>query len=118
MPTPPTISDAEWEVMNVLWESSPRTANQVVEALEGKKDWNPRTVKTLLNRLVKKKALAFEAVGKSYLYRPAVAREQCLRSETRSFVDRVFGGAAGPMIAYFVQNTRLSDEEIAELKRI
>jgi BlaI family transcriptional regulator, penicillinase repressor len=118
MPIPPTISDAEWEVMNVLWESSPQTANQVVEALAGKKNWNPRTVKTLLNRLVKKKALGFEAVGKSYLYRPAIAREQCLRSEARSFVDRVFGGAAGPMIAYFVQNTRLSDEEIAELKRI
>ena len=118
MPNLPTISDAEWEVMNVLWESAPLAANDVVAALEGKKNWSPRTVKTLLNRLVKKKALAFETLGKSYLYRPAVGREQCVRTETKSFLERVFAGNAGPMIAYFVQNTKLTEQEIAELKRI
>ena len=71
MPTIPTISDAEWEVMAVLWTTSPLTANEVVDRLEGRKTWSPRTVKTLLNRLVNKKALAYETRGNRYLYRPA-----------------------------------------------
>src|SRR5882757_6804671 len=109
MPTPlPTISDAEWEVMNVLWDASPRTANDVVDQLAARRGWNPRTVKTLLNRLVNKRALAFEAQGKRYLYHPVVSRDQCVRAESRSFVARVFGGAVGPMLAHFVSQADLT----------
>lgn len=118
MPTIPTISDAEWEVMAVLWTTSPLTANEVVDRLEGRKTWSPRTVKTLLNRLVNKKALAFETRGNRYLYRPAVAREACVRAESRSFLTRVFGGAAGPAIVHLVANADLSPSEIAELKKL
>src|SRR5207248_950413 len=103
----PTISEAEWEVMNVLWATAPLTTNEVVDQLEGRKAWSPKTVKTLLNRLVKKKALAFETEGNHYLYRPAVKREECVRSESRSFVDRVFGGAVGPMLVHFVSQSKL-----------
>ena len=114
----PNISEAEWEVMRVIWEKSPIPANEVVERLGPLRGWSPRTVKTMLNRLVRKGALAFEAEGKRYLYRPRVTRDQCVRMESRSFLDRVFGGAAAPMLDYFVRNTRLSAEEIAELRRI
>jgi len=114
----PSISDAEWEVMNVLWDQSPLMANEVVERLAGRKGWSPRTVKTLLNRLVGKRALEFKAQGKRYLYRPAVGREQCVRAESRSFLSRVFAGSAGPMLVQFVSQADLTPDEIAELQRV
>ena len=119
MPKPVNISDAEWEVMHVLWDASAAlSANQVVEALAGRKDWNPRTVKTLLNRLINKGALAYEAQGKRYLYRPRVSREQCVRDETRSFLSRVFAGAPGPMLLQFVAQAKLTPDEVDALKRL
>jgi BlaI family penicillinase repressor len=119
MATNINISDAEWEVMRVLWAApGAMTASRVVEALAGRKEWNPRTVKTLLNRLTKKGALTFEARGKVYWYRPGVAQAECVKSEGRSFLARVFGGDGGAMLVHFVKETRLSPEEVAELKRI
>jgi BlaI family penicillinase repressor len=115
----PAISDAEWQVMRVIWEQpSPVTANEVVDALSGSTDWSAATIKTMLNRLVKKGALTFEAQGKRYLYRAKVKREQCVRSASRSFLQRVFGGALGPMLNHFVRDADLTPDEVAELKRI
>ena len=116
---PPSISDAEWDVMNVVWSAGgPVTAGEVVDRLAPLKSWNPRTIKTLLNRLLKKGALAAEAEGKRYLYRARVSREQCVRAETRSFLSRVFAGAAGPMLAHFVSQVDLSPAEVEELRRL
>jgi BlaI family penicillinase repressor len=114
----PSISEAEWEVMSALWEQSPLMASDVVQRLAGPKGWSPRTVKTLLNRLVKKGALAFEARGKRYLYRPALRREQCVRAESRSFLSRVFSGAVGPMLVHFVTHADLSPQEVQQLQRL
>ena len=116
---PPAISDSEWDVMNVLWSAgSPLSANDVVDRLAGVRDWSPRTVKTLLNRLINKGALAYDAEGKRYLYRPRVSREQCVRDETRSFLSRVFAGAPGPMLLQFVAQAKLTPEEVDALKRL
>jgi BlaI family penicillinase repressor len=112
------ISDAEWEVMQVLWQTAPLTANDVVERVAAKNRWNPRTVKTLLNRLVKKRALGFEAEGNRYRYFPKVSRDECVRSESRSFLRRVFGGQAPAMLAHFVSETPLTPREIAELRQL
>src|SRR5436305_8626918 len=109
--TPPPISDAEWDVMQVLWREAPLTANEVVERIAPQKQWNPRTVKTLLNRLVGKGALGYETDGNRYRYFPAVSREDCVRSKSRSFLSRVFGGAVGPMLAHFVNEAPLTREE-------
>lgn len=114
----PTISDAEWRVMQVLWGKSPRTAADVVDVLADKQNWRPRTVKTMLNRLVKKGALTFEQDGKRYLYQPAVTREQAVRHEVGTLRDRVFDGAAAPMLSYLIEQQDLSREQIDELKRI
>ena len=115
----PAISDSEWDVMNVLWAAPhPLTANDVVAALAGVRDWSPRTVKTLLNRLINKGALAYDAHGKRYLYRPKVTREQCVRDETRSFLSRVFANAPGAMLLQFVAQARLTPEEVEALKRL
>jgi BlaI family penicillinase repressor len=115
----PRISDAEWAVMSVLWEQSPRTAGEVVEALSVRPvSWSPPTIKTMLNRLVRKRALRFKADGKRYLYSPAVSRNACVRSETRGLVDRLFGGATGALLAHFVEDAHLSRAEIDQLRRM
>ncbi len=80
--------------------------------------WNPRTVKTLLNRLVKKGVVGYETHGREYHYYPRLGEAECAGAQTQSFVKRVFGGAAGAMVAAFLDNGQLSAEEIAELKQI
>jgi BlaI family penicillinase repressor len=115
----PALSDGEWEVMDVLWGADgPLLAEQIVDRISGRKSWSPRTVKTLLNRLIKKGALEFESQGKRYLYRPAVPREQCVGQASKSFLSRVFGGSAGPMLVHFVTHAKLSTAELAELQRL
>lgn len=118
MRTLPRISDGEWLVMQVLWSVPGLTADDVVEALEGKVTWNARTIRTLLNRLLQKKALKYEKEGRKYRYFPAVNQEQCIRQERRSFVRRVYGGTIAPMLAAFIDDAQLSPEDIKELKRM
>jgi BlaI family penicillinase repressor len=103
--------------MRVVWTRGAATAKDVVGELAGR-DWSAATVKTLLNRLLTKGALTHEARGKAYLYRPAVRMQDCVRQESQSFLDRVFGGATAPMLVHFVKRARLRPEEIEELKRI
>ena len=112
------ISAAEWEVMAVAWKRPPIAASEVIEQLEKKRGWHTRTVRTLLDRLVKKGALRFEVEGKRYLYWPKVTFEQCVQRESRGFLDRVFGGEPGPMLAHLVRTSPLSPAEIKHLKKI
>jgi BlaI family transcriptional regulator, penicillinase repressor len=114
----PTISDAEWEVMNVLWEQSPQTAGELAEALCERMNWSAKTLKTLLSRLVKKGVLRTQPQANRYLYSPLFPRSRYVRQESASFVDRVFGGGEAPMILHFVRRARLSKDEIEELRRI
>ncbi|MBN2088715.1 BlaI/MecI/CopY family transcriptional regulator [candidate division KSB1 bacterium] len=114
----PKISDSEWNIMKVLWEQAPLTANQIVEKLADKFTWNPRTVKTLINRLVKKNAVGYEQDGRIYLYFPVITEEVCIKAERRSFLNRVYNGALKPMLVSFIEEEKLSAEEIAELKQI
>lgn len=114
----PSISGAEWTVMRVLWERGPATANAVVQALEGAMHWKPKTVHTLLRRLTDKGALDYEKTGREFVFRPLLNERDCQLAESRSFLDRVFGGAVAPMVAAFVEQEKLTPEEIAELKRI
>lgn len=118
MKNTPRITDAEWLVMKTLWDKSPQTAMSVANAVEPSTKWKPKTVMTLLDRLVKKGALGYEKVGRAHHFRPLVREEDCLRSEGRSFLTRFFGGALKPMVAHFLENESLSKEEAAELKRL
>ena len=118
MSKPPSVTQAEWEVMRVLWERSPLAANEVVDAVAVRMKWNAGTVKTPLNRLVKKSALGFKAEGNRYFYRPNVTEEECVREESRSFVARVFGGNPGAMLCRFVDDIELTPQDIAELQKI
>ena len=112
MATPP-ITQTEWELMNVLWEG-PRTALEIAEAL----DRHPKTVKTLLGRLVRKGVLRFREEGNRYVYSPAIPRQRYVREESASFIERVFGGETTPALVHFVRSTKLTAEEIAELRRL
>lgn len=114
----PQISDAEWRVMQVIWESSPITANEVIDQLENNTDWKPKTVKTLIRRLVEKKVLGFHKEGKEYLYYPIVSENEGIRVESENFLKKVFNGSLNLMLANFIDEQRLSEEEIKELKRI
>jgi BlaI family penicillinase repressor len=114
----PQISDAEWEVMKVLWENGESTAGEIVQAVAAHNRWSPRTVKTLLNRLVKKGALGFEVNGRHYLYRARVGRDACVRQETRSFLSRVFDGAVAPAVVHFIEQSRLSPRELRQLRQL
>ena len=114
----PRISESEWQVMRELWLCGRATANEVVDALAGSTTWKPKTIKTLINRLVKKGALGFEKQGRAYLYHPLVNEADCVRAESRSFLSRVYGGALLPMLAHFIEEENLSPEEIEELRRI
>jgi len=114
----PQISDAEWQVMQVLWQGGEMTAGEVVEALSSSTNWRPRTIKTLLSRLVRKGAVAASADGRRYVYRARVSQKACVRQESRSFLSRVFGGDAAPAILHLLTHHKLSPEEIDQLKQI
>lgn len=114
----PKISDAEWQVMKVLWEESPVTANQIVDKLTVETEWKPKTIRTLINRLASKKAIDFDKDGRQYMYYPVLSEEECVRQETRSFMSRVRAGALKPMLAAFLEEENLTQEEIEELKSI
>lgn len=114
MVKPPQISDAEWDVMTVLWESSPLSGSEVAERLQA----HPKTVKTLLARLVRKGAIRYREESNRYLYLPVFTRERYVEQASRSFLERVFGGDATPALVHFVESAELSAEEIGELKAI
>ncbi|MCY9666043.1 penicillinase repressor BlaI [Paenibacillus alginolyticus] len=114
----PHISDAEWEVMKVLWAKTPCTANEVIEALEVRTDWKPKTVRTLLNRLAQKQAISYSQENRVYAYFPLVSEDECVKSETQSFLKRIYGGAFKPLLVNFLKEEQLSAEDIKELKNI
>ncbi|MBI3415592.1 MAG: BlaI/MecI/CopY family transcriptional regulator [Verrucomicrobia bacterium] len=118
VPPLPQISDAEWTVMKIIWQQSPISTSQVVQALENRIHWKPKTIHTLLSRLVQKGALTFEKQGREYLFRPLVDARHCVHEASRSFLNRVFDGELAPFLAGFLEREKLSRAEIAELRRI
>lgn len=118
MAATPRISSAEWEVMRVIWSRGESAAADVAEAIGPRHGWADRTVKTMLSRLASKGALTYRRDGKRYLYRAKVTQSQCIRAASRSFLKRIFAGDAVSAMAHFVENTRLSDEQIDRLKRL
>ena len=115
----PDISDSEWSVMEVLWERAPQTASEVTRTLKPTMKWAENTVRTLLTRLVEKGALKTDAnTSGTRIYLPAVKREACVRAESDSFLQRVFQGAAKPLLIHFAQNSKLTPEEVKELKKL
>lgn len=115
----PDIAESEWIVMEALWELSPQTASEVTKALKPTMNWAENTVRTLLTRLVEKGALKTgENANGTRTFTPAVKRDACVRAESESFMQRIFGGAAKPLLVHFAQNSKLTAEEVRELKML
>ena len=113
-----SISDAESTVMEVLWQNSPLGADEVCAALAGAQDWQEATVKTLLNRLLNKGAIAADKDGRRYLYRPLLRREDYLGAQSSSLIDRLFAGRIAPLVSHFSAQRKLSADDVAELKKL
>ena len=113
-----SISDAEAVVMEVLWGRHPASAEDVVAALAGRAEWAEPTVKTLLNRLLNKGAIAAEKDGRRYLYSPLLKREAWVLEESRGLLDRLFDGRVAPLVAHFSEQRKLSRKDIAELRKL
>ncbi len=112
------ISEAEHAVMEALWRNSPLTAAEVSDRVAPERGWSLATVKTLLSRLVAKKAVATAPDGRRFLYSPAIERTDYVDGESRRLVDRLFGGRAAPLLVHLVESEALSDEDIAEIERL
>lgn len=114
----PAISEAESRVMELLWQNAPQGSEELAAALHSETSWHENTVRTLLNRLVRKGAVCAEREGRRYLYSPVLTREQWQAHESRSLLDRVFGGRVAPLLVHFSRNQKLSAKDIAELRKL
>jgi BlaI family penicillinase repressor len=112
------ISGAESLVMELLWEAEPRTTDQIVEAAVARHAWGAATVKTLINRLLKKKALVSERVEGRTVYRSRLSREDYIAAESQSLLDRLFDGQLTPLVAHYAGRRGLTAEERARLKAL
>lgn len=113
------ISAAEWEVMRVLWKAGqPMTSRAIIVALEDNSEWQPKTIRTLVNRLTDKGVLAREESGKVLTFRPTVAEAECIRDESRTFLNRFFDGGLTPMLAHFLENENVTQEELDGLRQL
>ena len=115
-PTP--ISEAESVVMQVFWARGPLPSEEVVDAVESYGKWQESTIKTLLNRLLKKGALRARKETRRYIYSPVLTRDEWLAAESHGLVDRLFGGRVAPLVSYFSQQRKLSKKDVEELKQL
>ena len=112
------ISEAEAVVMEVLWRQAPRSAEEILADVGPRQGWQEGTVKSLLNRLLKKKAVKAERDGRRYLYAPRLTREQYVSQESKGLIDRLFDGRIAPLVAHFSDQRKLSRKDIAELRKL
>lgn len=113
----PKISEAEYEIMKAVWKNAPISTNEVVELFEGG-NWSPKTVQTLLARLVKKGVLGYEKRGRVFVYSPLIDEEEYRREESSSFLKKFYNGALNSMVLNFIDGDKLSADDIDELTRI
>ncbi|MBB3225945.1 putative transcriptional regulator [Luteibacter sp. Sphag1AF] len=113
-----SISEAESAVMSVLWDSAPRTSEEILAVLSQSHGWQEGTVKSLLNRLLKKQAVKADRDGKRYLYSPLLERADYVSEESAGLLDRLFDGRVAPLVAHFSHHRKLSKKDIAELRQL
>lgn len=113
----PKISEAECEIMKAVWKHAPISTNDVVSLFEGG-DWSPKTVQTLLARLVKKGVLGYEKKGRVFVYTPLIDEKEYIKEESSSFLKKFYDGALNSMVLNFIDGDKLSLEDMEELTRI
>ena len=114
----PTISEAEYEVMKVIWAHAPISTNEVVSKVLETSTWSSKTIQSLLARLVKKGALEYKKNSRVYVYTPLVKEEEYLEKESTSFLNRFYNGTLNSMVVNFLSQNKLTKEDITELRNI
>lgn len=114
----PQISEAEYEVMKVLWNYAPISTNEVTDQLTKTTDWNPKTIHTLLKRLVQKGAITYKKEGRVFVYTPIVEEKEYLKKENDHFLDRFYNGKISSMVTSYINSDHISKEDLAELRTL
>ncbi|MCI8338432.1 MAG: BlaI/MecI/CopY family transcriptional regulator [Lachnospiraceae bacterium] len=114
----PQISEAEYEVMKIVWKYAPINTNEITEKLLESSSWSPKTIQTLIKRLVNKGVLAYEKDSRVFVYTPLVQESDYIGQESKSFLDRFFEGNITTMLSSFIENDRLSEAEINRLRSL
>ena len=114
----PQISDAEFEVMDVIWKYAPISTNEITDRLAKTKDWSPKTIYTMLSRLEKKGVIVHEKESRVFVYTPCVRKEDYIEAESRTLANRFFDGAMNQVVVSFLDQKELSAEDLDELQRV
>ena len=114
----PKISEAEMQLLQLLWDESPLGATEIFERVPADRDWTLATVKTFLSRLVTKGAVTAESQGRRFLYSPAIERESVAARQADRLVDRLFGGRVSPLVAQLAEQRQIDPEDLAELEAL
>ena len=118
MPALPQISEAEFEVMKIVWKSAPINTNEITERLLKTTSWSTKTIQTLIKRLVTKGALTYEKQGRVFVYTPFVKEDEYINQESNSFLKRFYDGDISAMLSAYLENNQLSETEIRHLRSI
>lgn len=114
----PQISEAEYEVMKIVWKHAPVSTNEITERLTAVTDWSPKTVQTLIKRLVNKGALTYEKQSRVFVYTPLVKKQEYVNEESSSFLKRFYNGDITAMLSAYIEDDRLSEADIASLRSL
>ena len=118
MPALPQISEAEFEVMKIVWKSAPINTNEITEQLLKTTSWSAKTIQTLIKRLVTKGALTYEKQGRVFVYTPLVKEDEYINQESNSFLKRFYDGDISAMLSAYLENNQLSETELNNLRSI
>ena len=111
----PQISEAEYEIMKILWGEYPRSTNEIGERAQKNHSWNQKTIHTLLARLNNKQVISYEKRGRMYYYFPVISQNKYLEQENHHFLDRFYNGKAAPMLSALLSNEKISDSDLKEM---
>ncbi len=118
MPNLPQISEAEFEVMKIIWKYAPISTNDITERLMQTTTWSPKTIQTLIKRLVNKGVLSYEKQSRVFVYTPLVNKSDYISQESNSFLKRFYNGNIATMVSSYLENNQLSETEIATLRSL
>ena len=118
MKTLPQISEAEFEVMKVIWKHAPISTNEITEKLTRTTKWSPKTIQTLIKRLVTKGALSYEKQSRAFVYTPLIEEKEYICQESHSFLERYYDGDITAMLSAYIEDDKLSESEIDMLRSL
>ncbi len=114
----PQISDSEYEIMKIIWANYPIKSQEIILQVDKENHWSEKTIKTLISRLLKKEAIKYTKDGKEYVYSPLLKESDYKHMETKSFLNRVYNGSLNAMVAHFITDEKVSQEELKELREL